>query len=226
LIGDGGPIYRGYQCWRGVCDYPASKMLTETFGLGVRVGIVPIGARGTAWWCTANEVESTNDDPEGAKAKLLRLLEGWHQPIPELIARTEPSAIIKTGIYDRASVKKWSKGRCTLLGDAAHPTTPNMGQGGCMAIEDAVVLTRCLSEHGDAVSAFQAYEKLRYRRTRMVTRVSRYYGVVGQWEKPLAAWFRETLLRLGSGKAGTRGYFKFVNYDAGGRDAGCVMREP
>ncbi len=47
LIGDGEPDYRGYQCWRGVCNEPAGALLTETFGLGVRVGLVPIGRRGT-----------------------------------------------------------------------------------------------------------------------------------------------------------------------------------
>ena len=213
LIGDGKPIYRGYQCWRGVCPHPASNVLTETFGLGVRMGVVPIGPRGTAWWCTANEAESASDDPNGAKGKLLRWLGNWHQPIPAVIEASDPSAIIKTAIYDRAPVKKWSNGRCTLLGDAAHPTTPNMGQGGCMAIEDAVVLTRCLSHYGDPAAAFQAYERLRYPRTTTVTRVSRHYGSIGQWEEPLAGWFRETLLRLGSGKAATRGYLKFVNYD-------------
>jgi 2-polyprenyl-6-methoxyphenol hydroxylase-like FAD-dependent oxidoreductase len=214
LIGDGKPIYRGYQCWRGVCPHPPGSVLTETFGLGVRVGVVPIGPRGTAWWCTANEAESASDDPEGAKVKLLRWLGNWHQPIPAVIAATDPAAIIKTAIYDRASVKKWSNGRCTLLGDAAHPTTPNMGQGGCMAIEDAIVLTRCLSHYGDPAAAFQAYERLRYPRTTTVTRISRHYGSIGQWERPLAGWFRETLLRLGSGKGATKGYLKFVNYDS------------
>src|SRR5438552_7855225 len=119
LIGDGEPVYRGYQCWRGVCNHPACEMLTETFGSGLRVGLVPIGRRGTAWWCTANEAELANDGPEGAKAKLLRWFENWHQPIPDVIGATDPTAIIKTGIYDRRPVKKWSQECCTLLGDAA-----------------------------------------------------------------------------------------------------------
>jgi len=55
LIGDGEPVYRDYQCWRGVCTLPAGEFLTETLGPGLRVGLVPIGRRGTAWWCTANE---------------------------------------------------------------------------------------------------------------------------------------------------------------------------
>ena len=213
LIGDGEPVYRGYQCWRGVCHLPATELLTETFGLGVRVGLVPIGPRGTAWWCTANEAELANDEPDGAKSKLLRWVGNWHQPIPDVIGRTDATAIIKTAMYDRRPVKMWSKGCCTLLGDAAHPTTPNMGQGGCMAIEDAVVLARCLSHYSDPAIAFRVYERLRYARTARITNISRYYGVIGQWKNPGAVWFRNTLFRLGSGKAATRGYVKYVSYD-------------
>jgi 2-polyprenyl-6-methoxyphenol hydroxylase-like FAD-dependent oxidoreductase len=213
LIGDGEPVYRGYQCWRGVCHLPATELLTETLGSGVRVGLVPIGRRGTAWWCTANEAELANDEPDGAKSKLLHWVGNWHQPIPNVIGGTDATAIIKTAMYDRRPVKTWSKGCCTLLGDAAHPTTPNMGQGGSMAIEDAVVLTRCLSHYSDPAIAFRVYERLRYARTASITNISRYYGVIGQWKHPGAVWLRNTLLRLGSRKAATRGYVKFVSYD-------------
>lgn len=213
LIGDGEPVYRGYQCWRGVCNHPASELLTETFGLGLRAGLVPIGRRGTAWWCTANEAEFANDAPEDAKSKLLRWFGNWHQPIPDVIGGTDPTAIIKTAMYDRRPVKTWSKECCTLLGDAAHPTTPNMGQGGCMAIEDGAMLVRCLSNYSDPAVAFRVYERLRYGRTAKVTRISRHYGAIGQWKTSGVVWFRNTLLRLGSGKAATKRYIKFVSYD-------------
>jgi len=88
-----------------------------------------------------------------------------------------------------------------------------MGQGGCMAIEDAAMLARCLSNYSDPALAFGAYERLRYARTAKVTRISRHYGVMGQWKDPGAVWFRNTLLRLGSGKMATKGYVKFVSYD-------------
>ena len=213
LIGDGEPVYRGYQCWRGVCHLPASELLTETFGLGVRVGLVPIGRRGTAWWCTANEAELANDEPDGAKSKLLRWVGNWHQPIPNVIGGTDATAIIKTAMYDRRPVKTWSKGCCTLLGDAAHPTTPNMAQGGCMAIEDAVVLARCLSHYSDPAIACRVYERLCYARTAGITNISRYYGVIGQWKNPGAVWFRNTLFRLWPKKAAAKGYVKFIGYD-------------
>ena len=187
--------------------------MTETFGLGVRVGLVPIGRRGTAWWGTANEDEMAHDEPDGAKSKLLNWLANWPQPIQEVIRGTDPAAIIKTAIYDRQPVKTWGKGCCTLLGDAAHPTTPNMGQGAGMAIEDAIVLARSMSSNSDSVAAFRVYERLRYARTANITKISRYYGVMGQWKNPGAAWLRNKLIRLGSGSAATRGYLKFVGYD-------------
>jgi len=187
--------------------------LTETLGLGVRVGLVPIGCRGTAWWCTANEDELASDEPHGAKSKLLNWLAHWPKPIPEVIRGTDPAAIIKTAIYDRKPLKTWGKGCCTLLGDAAHPTTPNMGQGAGMAIEDAIVLARCLSRYPDPVAAFPLYERLRYARTAKVTNISRYYGVMGQWENRGAAWLRNRIIQLGSGKNAMKGYANFVSYD-------------
>jgi 2-polyprenyl-6-methoxyphenol hydroxylase-like FAD-dependent oxidoreductase len=213
LVNDGAPVYRGYQCWRGVCSRPASEVLTETCGLGIRVGIVPIGFRGTAWWCCANEPEATKEDPGDVKSKLLTWIGNWHQPIPEVLGATEPKAIIKTSVLDRRPVRTWSKGCCTLLGDAAHPMTPNMGQGGCMAIEDGFVLARCLSASPDAETALKRYERLRYSRTAAMVKVSRYFGAMGQWQNPGAAWLRNIVLRFGSGKASTRGYVKFLSYD-------------
>jgi 2-polyprenyl-6-methoxyphenol hydroxylase-like FAD-dependent oxidoreductase len=87
----------------------------------------------------------------------------------------------------------------TLLGDAAHPTTPNFGQGGCMAIEDAAVLARRLCAEGDVPAALRAYERERAGRTAEIVRQSRVYGDVAQWEHPLAVRLRSALFRLTPG---------------------------
>jgi 2-polyprenyl-6-methoxyphenol hydroxylase-like FAD-dependent oxidoreductase len=213
MIADGEPDYRGYQCWRGVCNRPASSVLTETLGAGIRVGVLPLGPRGSAWWCCANEVEEAKGERESAKNILLGWLGDWHQPIPEVIESTDPATIIKTGIYDRSPVRTWSQGRCTLLGDAAHPTTPNMAQGGGMAIEDAVMLARCLSKWRDPADAFRVYQQMRYARTASVTRISRYAGTIGQWKNPGALWFRNSLYRLASNRFSAKSYLKFLEYD-------------
>jgi 2-polyprenyl-6-methoxyphenol hydroxylase-like FAD-dependent oxidoreductase len=91
----------------------------------------------------------------------------------------------------------------TLLGDAAHPTTPNLGQGGGMAIEDAVVLGRCLAATTDPAAALRAYESGRYDRTAMVTNASWRLGRLFALENRAACWVRDTGLRLFAG-AGLR----------------------
>ena len=198
LLSDGDPVYRGYPVWRGVAPAGAAEWgtLTEVLGRGQRFGIVPIGGGRIAWWATANEPERADDAAEGRKAKLLRLFGDWHHPVPRLIEATPEGEILKNGTYDRAPVRRWGRGRVTLLGDAAHPTTPNLGQGGCMAIEDAAVLARALAQTDDIPAALRAYESRRVRRTAWITRESLRYGRVAQWQRAGAVRLRETLFRL------------------------------
>ena len=179
----------------------------------MRFGTVPVGGRGTAWWCTANEPESANDGNEGAKMKLKRLLENWHAPIPQLISETEDKDIIKNAIYDRAPIRTWFKGRCALLGDAAHPMTPNFGQGGCMAIEDAAILAKCLAHYPDFTTAFERYVAARYKRTAGMVRGARCYGWMGQWENPVALALRTALFRLSPAGASRKALERLTGYD-------------
>ena len=84
----------------------------------------------------------------------------------------------------------------TLLGDAVHPTTPNLGQGGCLAMEDAMILARCFVKCGLNQEALRSYERHRYKRTTALSRFSRYYGNVGQWENLCASGVRRSALAL------------------------------
>jgi 2-polyprenyl-6-methoxyphenol hydroxylase-like FAD-dependent oxidoreductase len=84
----------------------------------------------------------------------------------------------------------------TLLGDAIHPTTPNLGQGGCQAMEDAVILARCFEKYGTTEDALRNYEHLRRFRTAALTKISRYYGRVGQLENIWARALRRMPLSL------------------------------
>lgn len=213
MLGDGPPVYRGYQCWRGVNPNLRVERVSETFGRGARIGIVPMGARGTAWWATANEPNPCDDEPEGTRAKLARLFAHWHAPIPELIAGTPDGAFFKNAIYDREPVTGWHRGRVLLIGDAAHPTTPNLGQGGGMAIEDASLLARCLAHFEQPERAFTRFEELRRARTARIVKQSRDWGACGQWENPLACTLRDTLLRWLPEKAMAGGLLELMNYD-------------
>jgi 2-polyprenyl-6-methoxyphenol hydroxylase-like FAD-dependent oxidoreductase len=217
LLGDGPPADRGYVAWRGVAPEapkslpPASAI--EIHGKGQRFGIGPLGFGKVGWWCSVNqshEIHEINREaasPEEhatVREQLAQLFDGWCEPVNELIQTTPLAALVRNPVFDRPPVRKWGGGSVTLLGDAIHPTTPNLGQGGCLAIEDAVVVARCLSQYAsdpqtgkrvDAIqSALRRFESLRFSRTAMVARLSRLYGAVGQWENPTATELRSWVL--------------------------------
>jgi 2-polyprenyl-6-methoxyphenol hydroxylase-like FAD-dependent oxidoreductase len=115
-----------------------------------------------------------------------------------LICETDERAIRRDDLYDREPLAgPWGEGRITLLGDAAHPMTPNLGQGACQAIEDAVVLARCLKEGRDTgvPSALRRYEDLRRERAAWIVRRSRALGRMGQVENPFLCRLRNAILR-------------------------------
>jgi 2-polyprenyl-6-methoxyphenol hydroxylase-like FAD-dependent oxidoreductase len=109
---------------------------------------------------------------------------------------TDERAILHTDIYDRDPLKeRWGEGRISLLGDAAHPMTPDLGQGACQAIEDAVVLAKRLSEESDPASALRHYESQRTRRVAVIVQRSRRLGKMAQLETPLLCQLRDVLLK-------------------------------
>jgi len=191
FLNDGAPIDRGYTVWRGISATVPSALAPATAielqGRGRRFGIGPVGLGRLGWWAAANTDDTHN---------LLDLFKGWYPPVLELIESTPSPAILKTGAFDRESTKTWGRGRMTLLGDAIHPTTPNLGQGGCLAIEDAFVLASCFEKYGPVEDALRNYERARYKRTAAIAKYSRYYGSVGQWEDPLPRALRRTTLAL------------------------------
>jgi 2-polyprenyl-6-methoxyphenol hydroxylase-like FAD-dependent oxidoreductase len=200
LFGCSQPVYRGYTVWRGMARYEGSGIRpgdnSETWGHGNRFGILQMSDHAFTWYATANVPKDHPDSPQGRHDELQRMLAGWHSPIPELIAATDPASILKNGAFDLAPLPRWTVGRVTLLGDAAHPCTPNLGQGGCMALEDAVALRRCLRDTSNPASALAAYEALRRRRTRHVQRRSLLMGHIGQWETRLFVAGRRLVTRL------------------------------
>ena len=124
------------------------------------------------------------------------MFKDWYPPTVELIEATLPQLILATSAFDREPNATWGNKRVTLLGDAIHPTTPNLGQGGCLAIEDAFVLARCFHEYGPTEAALRKYEGCRYSRTAAITKYSRYYGRVGQSEKIFARGLKRLCLAL------------------------------
>lgn len=193
------PIYRGYCIWRGIAPDLGATIrghISETWGAGQRFGILPMGQGRICWYATRNGPPAQPDAAKGRKHEVQELFQDWHHPIPALIAATESADIIKSDARDRNPLRKWGVGCVTLLGDAAHPITPNVGQGACMAIEDAACLAKLLSGPADVATAFRSYEAMRSPRTAFVARQARRIGMIGQWENPWIVKGRNFITRL------------------------------
>jgi 2-polyprenyl-6-methoxyphenol hydroxylase-like FAD-dependent oxidoreductase len=223
LFGPKEPRYAGYTAWRAVVE-PNEDLLSwgagfESWGRGARFGCVHVGRGRVYWFATANAPEGGKDgppgSPAGAKATLSHLFSGWHRPVVDLVEAAEEDTILRTDIYDREPLgERWGTGRVTLLGDAAHPMTPNLGQGACQAIEDAVVLALCLGERGATAESLRSYERLRSDRVAMVVRRSRRVGSIGQVKNPAICWLRDRALAMIPPKAQLRQLEEVVGYEA------------
>ena len=199
LLGVHEPVYRGYTVWRGLARIEGAVPTgsnSETWGRGKRFGILNTGGDRFTWYATANTGSGHVDSSQGRRSELLRMFAGWHEPVEALIAATEESNILKNGAYDLAPLKRWGQGRVMLLGDAAHPCTPNLGLGGCMALEDALVLAKSFCKEATPESALRRYESLRRRRTRHVQQRSLLMGNIGQWENRVMAVGRRVVTSM------------------------------
>lgn len=201
---DAKPIYHGYPAWRGIATFSHTHNIWgETWGRGARFGIVPLDAGRIYWFATANR--PANTPPADHLTALRDLFGDWHAPIPELIATTPPEAILYNDVTDIEPLSTWIDGRAILLGDAAHAMTPNMGQGACQAIEDAVSLATHLKQNIPVDAALTAYEAHRLPHTRRVVLRSRAIGKLGQVENPIFITLRNTFTRLTPSSVTLRG---------------------
>ena len=197
LLPQSTPRYAGYSCWRAVVSNSDLQLeeTTETWGTAGRFGVAPLANNKIYWFaCLSGPADSatfrqyTTDD-------LLKHFGHFHHPIPQLIQATTNDQLLWNDIFDIKPISQYAFDRILLIGDAAHATTPNMGQGACQAIEDAVILKQELA-HQSVEQAFKAYEKRRLKRTHYVINQSRLFGQIAHIEnRPLAA-LRNALLRL------------------------------
>lgn len=203
-FGERPPIYSGYVGWRGVCPTIPSayqgEYLSESWAEGKRFGISPMGNGRCYWYATANSMPVQTCATENRRAELLRLFGHWHDPISALIEATPIENILLNDIYDRSPQHPWSDRAVTLLGDAAHPMTPNLGQGACFALEDAWVLAGYIEQSADFTSAFARYEGSRCRRADSIQRRSRWLGKLIQLESPAMTAARDFLLSITPGR--------------------------
>jgi len=196
LHGKVAPRYAGHTCWRGICEHgeiSERDLVTETWGKGSRFGLVPIGDGRLYWFAVVDAPAGGKDGPD-VKAALLARFGKWHREVPQAIEATPSERIFRADLYDRPVLARWGEASVTLLGDAAHPMTPNLGQGACMAIEDGWVLAGAFTEAATVDAALRRYEALRQERTAATVKLARRMGQLGQWSNGFARAVRNALV--------------------------------
>ncbi|CAA3015946.1 zeaxanthin epoxidase, chloroplastic [Olea europaea subsp. europaea] len=197
LFGPTEAIYSGYTCYTGIADFVPADI--ETVGYRVFLGhkqyfvSSDVGGGKMQWYAFHNEPAGGVDVPRGKKERLLKLFEGWCDNVIDLLLTTDEDAILRRDIYDRTPIFSWGKGRVTLLGDSVHAMQPNLGQGGCMAIEDGYQLALELDKAWrksvdsktpiDVVSSFKRYESARKLRVAIIHGLARMAAIMASTYK-------------------------------------------
>ncbi|MGW9207302.1 FAD-dependent monooxygenase [Embleya sp. NPDC055664] len=194
-----GPRYAGFTTWRAIV--PAMDITPgETWGRGLVFGAMPLADGRVYWYATANRpAGTTHGDAAGERAELLRLYRDFHAPVGDLIAAAPAERILHLDVHEMATpLPAHHRGRVVLIGDAAHAMTPNLGQGGNQALEDAIELADVLSgvSATGVVDALPGYSRRRVARTSAVVRKSRRIGAMAQWHGRGAVAVRDTFLRV------------------------------
>ncbi|MFI5482716.1 FAD-dependent oxidoreductase [Streptomyces rubiginosohelvolus] len=168
-----GPREVGTVAWIGIADIE-SPVHGETWGSGRFFGLTPVEPGRTNWYATAPEA-TTADELRG-------LFAGWHDPIPRILAATDPATWIRYEMRHLhpalpSFVSTDPVAPVALVGDAAHAMTPNLGQGACTAILDADALTRALAAAppgpAGVAGALRAYDRERRRSAQRTAFASR-----------------------------------------------------
>ena len=194
--------YSGFTAFRGISHFEDDRFPVElgggfeAWGNGKRFGFSHLGKGRVFWFAAINTPQGKLLAAPNKKHIALEHFKSWWGPISDVIDSTDEENILVHEIFDRKPIKKWHKGRVTLLGDAAHPMLPNLGQGGAQAMEDALILARYLKEFPQNVEqALSHYEKVRIPRVTKIVQGSRMMARMMQLGNPMAVKARNQLLR-------------------------------
>ncbi|HNB21956.1 MAG TPA: FAD-dependent monooxygenase [Candidatus Melainabacteria bacterium] len=164
---DGDPKYAKCFAWRGVVAGDFDGLPSDSgllvFGAGLQFGAMRIGKDRVYWFGAVADKRGAQG--RTTKRDVLDRFGSWASPIPQLINATDKDALLTHDLYDRDPTFNWGKDSMTLLGDAAHPMVPFMGQGGCQALEDSIALGASLKEAPSINVGLRKYENLRKART-------------------------------------------------------------
>jgi 2-polyprenyl-6-methoxyphenol hydroxylase-like FAD-dependent oxidoreductase len=184
--------YGGFVVWRATIPFP----LPPTPGLLTLGGPSQFGIWGLPddqvyWFASTSAPAGVH---QHGNSRPPELFSRWHEPIGALLAATPADLITVTDIFDCPPLSAWSSGRIVLVGDAAHPSMPNMGQGTSQAFEDVAVLADSLARGTDIGLALRDYETRRRRRARAAWSQARMLARLGSWRSGPAVWLREHMM--------------------------------
>lgn len=212
--GHPGPVYSGSTVLRAITEHPIA-LRTDfelTWGKGAEFGHIAFTDGRAEWHAVLNSPPGIRHTD--ALAAMCRRFDGWHDPIPALLAATRSKDVLHHDIHELAtSLPAFTAGRVVLLGDAAHAMTPNLGQGACQALEDAVTLAAALAAELTVASALARYDAERLPRSQSVARAARQAGRLGQQlTHPLAVAVRNTALRLAPSRATVQAILRHADW--------------
>jgi len=184
LLPHAGHRFAGQTCWRCVIADPELVLNEsfETWGRQGRFGLGPLPDHKFYWYASLNAKQNESAYKHFGIRDLQKIFNQFHSPIPEVLATSTDADLIWSDIMDVKPISNFAFDRVVLIGDAAHPTTPNLGQGGAMAIEDAVILAAELKKEPDVHLAFLNFEKRRLPRTQKIVNESWRVGKISQLE--------------------------------------------
>jgi len=196
--GHPGLRYAGFTTWRLLTGPVTGQVpMAESWGRGTVFGVMPLHDGRVYCYAAAPAAPGAHAGDE--LAELIRLFGDWHEPIPGLLAIARPQDVLRHDVAELAApLPSFHHGQVALLGDAAHPMTPNLGQGACQALEDAAVIARLATgADPDAVTGMLArYTAARLPRTASVVRWSRRAATMTTWTSAPAVAARDTLTLL------------------------------
>jgi len=193
-------------CWRGITKIKLPENfqteLNESWGKGKRFGFVAIAKNEFYWYALANYKK--NFQEEFQQIDLEEFYSDFHPVIHKIINSTPKEKILTNEMLDLKPIPTWYKKNICLLGDSAHATTPNLGQGACQAIESSLALANCLAKHHSPEKAFKEFQDIRIKKAVNIVNTSWKIGKMAHLENSILINLRNFVLRITPQKIATK----------------------